>query len=155
MAGQVGGSGEVIRFPDSLDSIPLESGNLGICYGDRLAGLAESGLLYATTERGPGPTMQALEASPYKEWAWLVMAAIEGQKSGHEWHYCPRCQQLRLTTVSQAHPRRCLMTPMCPGRLRRIAPRPRLSAALRHVLESDPLSWQDIQAWISGQRSDQ
>jgi len=122
---------------------------------DHLIGmLAQAGLLYATLKRGPLETMMQVAQHPVfgnPDTVLLVAWAIKGQLTGHEWHSCERCGGLRLITPSPAHPRLCLNTPMCAGRYRRIAKRPILSKALRHIIASDPFSWDDLPPWMSEQ----
>ena len=94
-------------------------------------------MLYATAERSATRTMVAalaLEYEPKEEIATVVLWALAGQRSGHEWMQCRACGALRMAAPGPKVP--CRMTPGCPGPLARLAPRPRLTKrvaeALRH-----------------------
>jgi hypothetical protein len=103
--------------------------------------LATAGLLYATADRGPRATLAALEASIWghnTEIRLYVKWAIMGQMTGHEWHYCPICRQLRLMVPAKA--RRCGMTPKCAGTMARISPRPRMTRKLALLFVADGTS---------------
>jgi hypothetical protein len=145
------------RYPETGDLYPLtpSDGQLRPLSDhltqQTLQMLSQAGLLYATVKRGPLETLFQVAQHPdfgHSGTVRMVAWAIKGQLSGHEWHACERCGGLRLITPSPAHPRLCLMTPMCAGRMQRIARRPRLSKALRYVIASDPMAWDDIAPWM-------
>ena len=64
----------------------------------------------------------------------MVIWAIQGQLTGHEWQACTSCYEVQLAVIRQKH--RCIMTPGCKGRLQRLATRPILTAQLRQILRS-------------------
>jgi hypothetical protein len=104
---------------------------------DLAALLGVMGLLYATAERTASRTLAAAMASEYEpkdEIATVVLWALEGQRSGHEWMECRGCGELRMASPGPKVP--CRMTPGCRGPMARLAPRPRLTKrvaeALRH-----------------------
>lgn len=118
-----------------------------------LGALAEAGLLYVTTQQTRAQLMRRLlqaEWSSRPEVITLVLWAIQGQLTGHEWCVCTSCQEVRLMVPTalkdsdaksytdeppMAHAY-CHMTPGCLGHMQRIAKRPILTAKLRHILPS-------------------
>lgn len=103
--------------------------------GDMAKWLGAAGLLYATPGRTASRTLAAAMASEYEPKpvvAELVIWAIEGQRSGHEWMLCGGCGELRMAAPGSGVP--CRMTPACPGPLARLAPRPRLTKRVREAL---------------------
>lgn len=106
-------------------------------HGGLAALLARAGLLYATADRTASRTLAAALASEYgpkDEVAEVVLWALAGQRTGHEWMLCGGCGEPRLAAPGPKVP--CRMTPGCPGPMVRVASRPRLTKrvaeALRH-----------------------
>ena len=124
-------------MPSELDQSPTHraggSGGSGVL-GDWVAILAADGLLYATRARGTLATVREVSERYSDPQAVLVTRwAIAGQLAGLEWCLCDGCGTPRLTKPSARGPL-CTLTPGCVGRLRRVAARPILTAALRQAL---------------------
>ena len=87
--------------------------------------------LYVTKERTIRETLAAAREIVDGSDMWLVHWALIGQTAGHEWCACSVCDELRLTSPPM---RRCGMTIDCKGVMVRIAPRPRLTPAVKRNL---------------------
>lgn len=65
---------------------------------------------------------------PARSYRWLFVWGLEGAagfrdtKTGrwvtHTWHTCDTCRTLQLLGTTRREPRRCSLTPGCPGRMR-------------------------------------
>jgi hypothetical protein len=92
--------------------------------------------LYATAERSwQDVLVSARDVLDVRD-LWVVHWALAGQTTGHEWCVCSSCAELALTSppTAKSEPRRCRMTPDCKGVMQRIAPRPRLTQAVKKSL---------------------
>jgi hypothetical protein len=105
--------------------------------------LAHLGLLYATAGRRGSRTLEeALCWRPDPDVEMVVRWALEGQRSGHEWHICDTCDQPRLVAYEKTN--RCAPdwngtkgsgnTPGCKGRMIRISARPLTTAKVKEAL---------------------
>ena len=95
---------------------------------DRLLELAAAGHLYAGVGRPASAVVATLDGDDLLFVRW----ALAGQVTGHEWHACGKCGQLRLMKIQLR--RRCTLSVRCGGHMERIVARPRLTAAVKQAL---------------------
>lgn len=109
--------------------------------------LAESDCLYARAGKSARQVM--IEARPLTAGKpWIIIAALLGQATGHEWCACSRCGEIRMMDPTglksedlkrytedppPAHPY-CKMTPGCLGHMVRLAKRPTLTKRVKEAL---------------------
>jgi hypothetical protein len=102
---------------------------------DAVHELHEAGCLYATAEMPAYRVLAGAKAVLPEELQWVSVWALVGQRNGFEWCECQSCGQTRLMAPPlKSQPSTCLLTYGCGGRMRRIAPRPRLTNKVKRAL---------------------
>jgi hypothetical protein len=104
--------------------------------------LAARGLLYATKARTARQTLGAALGHRCEPTVAMVVAwALEGQRTGHEWHVCDTCGEARLMAYERGS--RCAPqwpgsgnTPKCKGRMARVSARPLTTEKVKEALRT-------------------